>query len=99
METLEISMKKKTKPQILDIDKAIENLKKHLPSYKSEVEVYQDEALIHKSHITRFLGITRPTLDKWIQEGFFEAVKSKYLPRTYFYPPEEILKQLLQLKD
>jgi len=30
MESLEISMKKKTKPQILDIDKAIENLKKHL---------------------------------------------------------------------
>ena len=30
METLEISMKKKTKLQIKDIDKAIENLKGHL---------------------------------------------------------------------
>ena len=99
MGTLEISMKKKTIPQIQDINKTIENLKKHLPTYKSEVEVYQDEALVHKSHIARFLGITRPTLDKWIQEGFIKAIKSKYLPRTYFYPPEEILKQLLQLKD
>ena len=49
METLEISMKKKTKPQILDIDKAIENLKKHLPTYKSEVEMFQEEALVHIS--------------------------------------------------
>ena len=99
METLEISMKKKTKPQIKDIDKAIENLKRHLPTYKNEVEVYQDEALVHKNQIVHFLGITRPTLDKWIHEGFIKAIKSKYLPNAYFYPPEEILKQLLHLKD
>ena len=99
METLEISMKKKTKPQIQDINKAIENLKKHLPTYKNEVEVFQDEPLVHKTEIARFLGITRPTLDKWISEGFIYAIKSKHLPREYFYPPEEILKQLLQLKD
>jgi len=30
MESLEITMKKKTKPQILDIDKAIENLQRNL---------------------------------------------------------------------
>jgi len=99
MDTLEISMKKKIKPQIQDIDKAIENLKRHLPTYKNEVEVYQNEALVHKKDIARFLGITRPTLDKWIHEGFIKAIKSKYLPDTYFYPPEEILKQLLHLKD
>jgi hypothetical protein len=99
METLEISMKKKTKPQIQDIGKAIENLKRHLPIYKNKVEVYQDEALVHKNQIVHFLGITRPTLDKWIHEGFIKAIKSKYLPDAYFYPPEEILKQLLHLKD
>jgi len=99
METLEISMKKKIKPQIKDIDKAIENLKRHLPTYKNEVEIYQNEALVHKKDIARFLGITRPTLDKWIHEGFIKAIKSKYLPDAYFYPPEEILKQLLHLKD
>jgi DNA-binding transcriptional regulator YiaG len=99
METLEISMKKKTKPQIQDIDKAIEILKRHLLTYKNEVEVYRDEALVHKNQIAHFLGITRPTLDKWIHEGFIKAIKSKYLPNAYFYPPEEILKQLLHLKD
>jgi len=99
MESIEISMKKKTKPKIQEIDKAIENLKKHLPTYKNEVEVYQGEAFVHKSHIARFWGITRPTLDKWINEGFIKAVKSKYLPKESYYPPEEILNQLLQLKD
>lgn len=99
MESLEISMKKKTTPQIQDIDKAIENLKKHLPTYKNEVEMFQDEPLVHKTEIARFLGITRPTLDKWINEGFIQAVKSKYLPHQYYYPPEEILQQLLHLKD
>ena len=62
METLEISMKKKIKPQIHDIDKAIENLNNHLPTYQNEIEVFQGEPLVHKKDIARFLGITRPTL-------------------------------------
>ena len=61
--------------------------------------MFQGEPLVHKTEIARFLGITRPMLDKWISEGFIRAVKSKYLPHQYYYPPEEILQQLLQLKD
>ena len=98
MESLEISMKKKTKPQILDIDKAIKNLKKHIPTYRNNVEIFQDEPLVHKTEIARFLGISRPTLDQWIQNGFVKAVKSKHLKNEYFYPPEEILSQLLLLE-
>jgi len=99
MESIEISMKKKTKPQILDIDKAIENLKRNLPTYRNEVFVLQDEPFVHKNDIARFLGISRPTLDKWINDGFIRAVQSKYLWKEHFYPPEEILNQLLQLKN
>jgi len=95
MESLEISMKKKTKPQILDIGKAIKNLKKHIPTYRSKVEIFQDEPLVHKTEIARFLGISRPTLDQWIQNGFVHSVESKYLKNEYFYPLEEILSQLL----
>jgi len=54
MESIEISMKKKTKPQILDIDKAIENLKRNLPTYRDEVFVLQDEPFVHKNDIARF---------------------------------------------
>jgi len=99
MESLEISMKKKTKPQILDIDKAIENLQRNLPTYRNEVEVYENEPFVHKNDITRFLGISRPTLDQWIRNGFIKAVQSKILRKEYIYPPEEILNQLLQLKN
>jgi len=99
MESLEISMKKKTKPQILDIDKAIENLKRNLPTYRNEVGVFYDEPFVHKNDIARFLGISRPTLDQWIRNGFIKAVQSKILRKEYIYPPEEILNQLLQLKN
>jgi len=99
MDSLEISMKKKTKPQILDIDKAIENLKRNLPTYRAEVGVFYDEPFVHKNDIARFLGISRPTLDQWIRNGFIKAVQSKILRKEYIYPPEEILNQLLQLKN
>ena len=48
MDSLEISMKKKTKPQILDIDRAIKNLKKHIPAYRNNVEIFQDEPSLSK---------------------------------------------------
>jgi len=99
MESIEISMKKKTKPQILDIDKAIENLKRNLPTYRAEVGVFYDEPFVHKNDIARFLGISRPTLDQWIRNGFIKAVQSKILRKEYIYPPEEILNQLLLLKN
>ena len=99
MESIEISMKKKTKPQILDIDKAIENLKRNLPTYRDEVGVFYDEPFVHKNDIARFLGISRPTLDQWIRNGFIKAVQSKILRKEYIYPPEEILNQLLLLKN
>jgi len=99
MESIEISMKKKTKPQILDIDKAIENLKRNLPTYRNEVGVFYDEPFVHKNDIARFLGISRPTLDQWIRNGFIKAVQSKILRKEYIYPPEEILNQLLLLKN
>ena len=49
--------------------------------------------------ISHFLGITRPTLNKWIQNGFVKAVKCKNIKNEYSYTPEEILNQLLQLKN
>jgi len=99
MESLEISMKKKMKPQILDIEKAIENLKRNIPNYRNEVMVYGEEPLVRKNEIARFLGITRPTLDQWINNGFIKAVKCKHIRNEYSYIPEDILNQLLQLKN
>jgi len=99
MESIEISMKKKTKLQILDIDKAIENLKRNLPTYRDEVGVFYDEPFVHKNDIARFLGISRPTLDQWIRNGFIKAIQSKILRKEYIYPLEEILNQLLLLKN
>jgi len=98
METIEITMKKKMKPQIVNIDKAIKNLESHIPTYRNEVIVLDDEPLVRKNEIARFLGITRPTLDQWIQNGFVKAVKCKHIRNEYSYTPEDILNQLLLLK-
>jgi predicted site-specific integrase-resolvase len=45
------------------------------------------------------LKISRPTLDKWIRDGFIIPVQSNVLPNTEIFPPELILKQLQNQKN
>ena len=99
METIEISVKKKITPRIRNIDKAIDNLKRYIAVNKEFIQIVNGEAIVSKKDIAKMLKISRPTLDKWIREGFIIPVQSNVLPNTEIFPPELILKQLQNQKN
>ncbi len=94
METIEISVKKKITPRIQNIDKAITNLERYIVVNKEFIQIIDGEAIVSKKDIAKMLKISRPTLDKWIRDGFITPVHSNVLPNTEIFPPVLILKQL-----
>lgn len=99
MGTIEISVKKKFTPRIQDIDLAIANLKRYLAINKEQIQIINGEMIIAKKDIARMLKITRPTLDKWIRDGFITPVQSSVLPDIKIFPPDQILEQLQNKKN
>jgi hypothetical protein len=99
METIEISVKKKITPRIRNIDKAIDNLKRYIAVNKEFIQIVNGEAIVSKKDIAKMLRISRPTLDKWIRDGFIISAQSNVLPNTEIFPPELILKQLQNKKN
>jgi predicted site-specific integrase-resolvase len=61
--------------------------------------VVNGEALVSKKQIAKMLKISRPTLDKWINDGFITPVKSKFLRGTLIFPPDLVLQQLQNQKN
>ncbi len=99
MGTIEISIKKKFTPRIQNIDLAIDNLKRYLAINKEHIQIINGEMIVAKKDIARMLKITRPTLDKWIRDGFITPVQSRFLSDTKIFPPDQILKQLQNKKN
>ena len=99
METIEISLKKKFTPRIQNIDLAIDNLKRYLAINKEQIQTINGEMIVAKKDIARMLKITRPTLDKWIRDGFITPVQSIVLPDIKIFPPNQILEQLQNQKN
>ncbi len=99
LETIEISVKKKITPRIRDIDKAIDNLKRYISVNKEFIQIVNGEAIVSKKDIAKMLKISRPTLDKWIRDGFITPVQSNVLSNTEVFPPDLILEQLQNQKN
>ncbi len=99
MDTIEISVKKKFTPRIQNIDVAIDNLKRYLVINKEHIQIINGEMIVAKKDIARMLKITRPTLDKWIRDGFITPVQSSVLPDIKIFPPDQILEQLQNKKN
>jgi len=98
MDTIELSVKKKITPRIQNIDKAIRNLERYIVVNKEFIQVVNGEAIVLKKDIVKMLKISRPTLNKWIKDGFVSSVKSKVMDNTEIFPPDLILAQLQSQK-
>ncbi|WP_320111236.1 hypothetical protein [Draconibacterium orientale] len=98
MNTLEISVKKKINPRIQNIDKAIENLERYMVVNKEFIRIVNGEAIVLKKDIAKMLKVSRPTLDKWIKDGFISSVKSEVMDNTEIFPPDLIMEQLRNQK-
>ena len=85
-------LKKKAPPHIKDVEKAIENLKWYVAINNSRIEIVEGQQIINKKDLAKMMKISRPTLDKWIRDGF---IQPKKLARSLeIYPVDAVLEQL-----
>ena len=98
MESIEITIRKKHQPYIQDVDRAIANLQRYYAINKQYIETFCGKQIISKKELAKMMKISRPTLDKWIKNGF---VKSSIIPQTPIesFQIDEVIEQLRKQKQ
>ncbi|MFA6335599.1 MAG: hypothetical protein WCX48_08615 [Bacteroidales bacterium] len=93
--TLSLSVKEKKAPaKIMDVDKAINNLKNFMAVKGNSIEVLGGKQMIRKNDLAKMMKISRPTLDKWIKEGFISHGDTKTFLNLEIFNTEAVIKQL-----
>lgn len=98
MDTLQITILKKHKPKIQNLDKAISNLKRYWAINEKHITVRNREVDVFKTDIIKMMKISRPTLDKWVNDGNIKPQYSSFF-KQYIFPPKLILEQLERYKE
>jgi Predicted transcriptional regulator len=80
-------------PFIFDVDKAIKSLERYYSCNKHLIETFNSEQIIRRKQLAKMLGISRPTLNKWIAHGFIQPLPLKCMYGDTF-PVQDVLKQL-----
>ena len=70
MDSIEITIKKKHQPYIQNVDRAILNLQRYYAANKQYIETLDGWQIISKKDLAKMMRVSRPTLDKWIENGF-----------------------------
>ena len=93
MDSIEITIKKKHQPYIQDVDRAILNLQRYYAANKQYIETFEGWQIISKKDLAKMMKVSRPTLDKWLENGF---VKPSQIPRTPIisFQIDEVIDQL-----
>ena len=93
LNTVKLTILKNTPPpRIKDVDKAIENLKWYSVVYSNCIEIYDGQQIVIKKDLARILKVSRPTLDKWIKDGFIRPLKIDSTLEVF--PLDAVLEQL-----
>jgi DNA-binding transcriptional regulator YiaG len=98
MDSIEITIKKKHQPYIQDVDRAILNLQRYYAANKQYIETFDGWQIITKKDLAKMMKVSRPTLDKWLENGF---VKPSQIPRTPIisFQIDEVIDQLRKQKQ
>ena len=98
MDSIEITIKKKHQPYIQDVDRAILNLQRYYAANKQYIETFEGWQIISKKDLAKMMKVSRPTLDKWLENGF---VKPSQIPRTPIisFQIDEVIDQLRKQKQ
>lgn len=98
LKTLSLSVLENYEASIVDIDKAIKNLKLYLVANKNKITTFEGEQLITRQQVAKMFGITRQTLTTWIDKGFITPIKSKHTKEETFNT-DNLLKELQEYKS
>lgn len=97
LKTLSLSVLENYEATIVDIDKAIKNLKYYLVANKNKIKIFEGEQFISRRQVAQMLGITRQTLTTWIDKNFITTIKSRYTKEETFNT-NTLLKELEEYK-
>ena len=93
LDTLKLTvLKNKLPPRIKDVDKTIKNLKWYAVVYSNCIEIFNGQQIVNKKDLARIMKISRPTLDKWIKDGFIRPLKIDSTLEVF--PLDAVLEQL-----
>ena len=94
--TLEIiALSKKAPPRIIG-----ENLNKVIRNLERQIAINGKDKLLNKKGLCKAMGISRPTLDKWCENGFISTESAtKFWGGNEPFETRMVLKQLIELKN
>jgi len=93
--TLTLSVKENKPPaKIMDVRKAISNLNHFMAVKGNSIEVVGGKQVIRKHELAKMLKISRPTLDKWVKEGFISHGDTKTFIGQEIFNAQDVIQQL-----
>ena len=85
--------------ELKGVDKALRNLDRWLAAHRNELYLtnFQGERLLCKQDLAKALGITRPTLDRWLKSKWLQGCRdhSRTEDNIYYYS-EDAIKSALE---
>ena len=94
LETLRVWAYESYEQELKGVDKALRNLDRWLAAHRNELYLtnFQGERLLCKQELAKALGITRPTLDRWLKSTWLKYCcdHSRTEDIIYYYSADAI---------
>ena len=77
LESLRVWAYESYEQELKGVDKALRNLDRWLAAHRNELHItnVQGERLLCKQELAKALGITRPTLDRWLKSKWLQGCR------------------------
>lgn len=98
LNTLRLSIMDSYEAVIIDVDKAISNIKRYVAINSKSIEIFQDTQIISRNQLAKMLGITRQTLTTWIDKGFITPINPKHIPTEETFSTDLVIEELENYK-
>ena len=89
LESLRVWAYESYEQELKGVDKALRNLDRWLAAHRNELHItnVQGERLLCKQELAKALGITRPTLDRWLKSKWLQGCRdhSRTEDNIYYY--------------
>ena len=97
--TLKVNALEAYDPVIVDVDKAIRSLERYEYMNRDKIEILCGVQVLTKAKIAKALGISRPTLDRWIADSFLDGCQVSLHHTLECYQLPLIRQKLIEYRD
>ena len=97
--TLKVTALETYTPVIVDVDKAIKSLDRYEYMNRDKIQIMLGVQILTKVKVAKALGISRPTLDRWIADGFLDGCPVSLHRTLECYQLPLIRQKLVEYRD